>query len=375
MIYLDHNATTPVAEPVLQAMLPAFSTDFGNPSSVHGAGLSAAALVDDARAAIAEKFGTRPGRVTFTSGSTEALNLAIRGLPLGSRNRLLVGATEHKAVLEAAKSRLDAQVVTLPVYSNGAIDLVALERLLDDDVALVAVMAVNNETGVINPIRRVAALTSRFDALLLCDATQVPGRIELSEVADADMIAISAHKIYGPKGIGALITNREAQSVLQPQIWGGGQEKGLRSGTTNVPGIVGLAAALELVEAERAHETQRQTALRHRLEQLLAERLPDMRVNGSGAPRVCNTLNVRFPRVDGEAVLANLKSVGASTGSACQGSVPEPSHVLLAMGLSRAEAEESIRLSLGRTTTEQDIDQAVEEIVAVVERIRELDAA
>lgn len=375
MTYLDHNATTPVAQPVLEAMLPAFSSCFGNPASVHGAGRAAAALVDDSRANIAGKLGTGPNRVTFTSGSTEALNLAVRGLPAGNRKRIMVGATEHKAVIEAAKSRHDAEVSFLPVHHDGTIDLVELENQLREDVLLVAVMAVNNETGVINPISRVAQLTSQVGALLLCDATQALGKIPMSDIVDADMLAISAHKIYGPKGAGALISSRESQALLEPQIWGGGQERGLRSGTSNVTGIVGLSAAFDLVESERADEVPRQSLLRDQLERLLSDRVPDMVVNGYGAPRVSNTLNLRFRGVDGEALLANLRTVDASTGSACQGSVPEPSHVLLAMGLTRSEAEESIRLSLGRDTSDQDVHQAADEIVSAVERIREFDAA
>lgn len=377
MIYLDCNATTPVAESVLEEMLPVFTDDYGNPSSTfHEPGRRAAARVDRAREMVAAPLGANPGRVVFTSGSTEALNLAIKGLDLPpGRSRILVGATEHKAVLEAAAARSDASVEMVPVHADGTADLDALAATLRDDVALLALMAVNNETGIIHPIAPAIELAAEQGVLTLCDATQAVGRMPLDAAAAADFVAVSAHKIYGPKGVGCLIGSRAGLSALRPVASGGAQERGLRSGTLNVPGIVGLGAAVALVTADQVLEVERQVRLRDRLHGELAARLRGVEVNGHPGQRVCNTLNVRFEGTDGEAVLANLQQVAASTGSACQSAVPAPSHVLRAMGLTSAEAEQSLRFSLGRFTTASAIDSAVEDIVAAVARVRDLEAA
>ncbi len=375
MIYLDYNATTPVAEPILEEMLPAFTTAFGNPSNTsHLAGRTAAALVDESRHRIAEPFRANPSRIIFTSGSTESLNLAIKGMELPQgRNRILVGSTEHKAVLEAALSRNDAKVELLPTTNTGLIDLEVLQRSFSDDVALVAVMAVNNETGVISQSHDVFELAKYWGVTSLCDATQAIGRINLGDVASADLIALSGHKIYGPKGIGCLIGNRDGLSILRPIINGGAQERGLRSGTLNVPGIVGLGAAVQLVTSEQHSEVPRLRALRDQLHHALNSRLEGVHLNGHTEHRVCNTVNLRFENASGEAILANLQKVAASVGSACQTSVPAPSHVLLAMGLTPMEADQSVRFSLGRLVTKEDIDEAVDDIVAAVQRVRELE--
>lgn len=356
--------------------MPVFSEAFGNPGSAyHGPGRRAKCLVDQARERIAVAFSATPSRLVFTSGSTEAINLAVKGLNTGNRRRILVGATEHKAVLEAAKDREDVSVERVPVLGDGRIDLDALSELLDDSVALVAVMSVNNETGVVNDIGAVTQLSHSYGALTLCDATQAVGRIDLTAVGEADMVALSAHKIYGPKGSGCLVTNREAHSSLKAVLSGGGQERGLRSGTLNTPGIIGLGRAVDLVVGERVSESTRQERLRDRLYDETSRRLTGVQLNGAGSERVCNTANLRFDGVDGEAILANLVHVAASTGSACQNAVPEPSHVLLAMGLTSAQADQSLRFSIGRGTTAQDISDAVEDIVQAVTRIRDLEAA
>lgn len=377
MIYLDCNATTPVAKNVLGEMLPAFTDEYGNPSNtLHESGRRASRLVELARERVAAPFGANPTRVVFTSGSTESLNLAIKGLQLADgRRRILVGATEHKAVLEAVATRSDAQIETIPVLPDGLLDLGALEASLSDDVALIAVMAVNNETGVIHPLADAFELARSHGALTLCDATQAVGRINLESVSTADFVAISAHKIYGPKGAGCLIGSRDGLGALRPVASGGAQERGLRSGTLNVPGIVGLGAAVAMVTADQTVEIDRQVELRDRLHHQLAARLGGVHVNGHLERRVCNTVNLRFERTDGEAILANLREVAASVGSACQSAVPAPSHVLRAMGLSGAEAEQSLRFSLGRFVTGRDIDAAVDDIVAAVARVRELEDA
>lgn len=286
---------------------------------------------------------------------------------------MLVGATEHKAVLEAAAARSDTSVEVVPVHPDGTLDLEALRELLDEHVALVAVMAVNNETGVIHPVAAAIEMVKEVGALSLCDATQAVGRMSLSGLGEADFVAISAHKIYGPKGVGCLIGSREGLSRLKPLASGGGQERGLRSGTLNVPGIVGLGAAVEFVTQGMEEETRRQGALRDQLCSAVESRLPGTSLNGHVDKRVCNTVNLRFNGVDGEAILANLRRVAASTGSACQSAVPTPSHVLLAMGLAAADAERSLRFSLGRFTNESDIDESVEDIVDAVTRVRDLE--
>lgn len=376
MIYLDHNATTPVAGPVLDEMLPVFSTRFGNPGSTyHGPGRVAAALVDDARSRVAAAFDASPSRVVFTSGSTEAINLAIKGLELRGRSRMLVSATEHKAVLESAEARPGVAVDRIPVNADGRVDLDALQLMVNDDVALIAVMAVNNETGVINDFATVSEIARNKGCLTLCDATQAVGRIDLRSFTGADILVMSAHKVYGPKGIGALVATRQAHAALGAQISGGGQERGLRSGTLNAPGIVGLAAAVDLVLHTMPTAVDRQRHLRDRLERELAQRLGGVHLNGSRDHRVCNTVNLRFDGADGEAILANLDVVAASTGSACQSAVPAPSHVLLAMGLTSAQAEQSLRFSLGLETTDEQITAAIEDIVRAVQRVRSLEAA
>lgn len=374
MIYLDHNSTTPVAPAVLEEMLPAFAVSYGNPSNLsHAAGRAAANLVSRSRERLATAFDTSPARVVFTSGSTESLNLVIKGMRLSpTRTRILVGSTEHKAVLEAAVTRDEARVELLPVRADGTLDPDAVQDALDDDVALIALMAVNNETGVIHSLNEIFETAKGNGVLTLCDATQAIGRIDLGSFSVADFVAISGHKIYGPKGVGCLIGSREGLNRLNPIASGGGQERGLRSGTLNVPGIVGVGAAVELVESEREGEVIRQTALRDLLHEQLVLRLDGVHLNGHKEKRVCNTLNLRFEGADGEAVIANLQHVAASVGSACQSSVPTPSHVLLAMGLSTLEAEQSVRFSLGRCITSDDVEVAVDDIVLAVTRVREL---
>jgi cysteine desulfurase len=374
MIYLDHNATTPVAEKVLEEMLPVFGADFGNPSNTsHEPGRRAADCVQRSRERIAEAVRNSPSRVIFTSGATEALNHVIKGLSLrGDRKRLLIGATEHKAVLEAASARKDALVEIVPVLRDGTINLEALNQSLREDVALVALMAANNETGSLHPIQTAFDMAKQVGALTLCDATQALGRMPVEAFSSADFVSLSAHKIYGPKGIGCLIASRAGVSSLTPLIDGGGQERGLRSGTTNVPGVVGLGVAVELVCQEWERESARLRRLRDRLHHGLVESIPSLVLNGHPHRRLCNTINIRFIGADGEAVLANLREVAASTGSACQSAVPAPSHVLTAIGLSSVEADESLRFSLGRMTTESEIDTAITDIASAVERVRKL---
>lgn len=378
MIYLDYNATTPVDERVVEAMVPVFTRQFANPASKHAAGSEAARLVEAARADVAALVGTNRRDVIFTSGASEAANLAIRG-SVGTagpgRRRILVGATEHRAVLaaaEAAATEHSGKVDIVRVRPDGIVDLGHLRGLLGDDVALVAVMAANNETGVINDVALVGHLARQAGALLCCDITQAAGRIPVA-LADwqVDLAVWSAHKLYGPKGVGALAATGTLRARLSPLIVGGGQERGLRGGTVNTAGIVGFGQASRLAASEMDGEAGRQRALVQLLHALLARRV-DARLNGQGPPRLPNTLNLRFPGAAAEAVETSAPDVLVSAGSACHSADTEPSHVLIAMGLTRQEALESLRFSLGRPTTEHEVRTAADRIAVAVERIRTL---
>lgn len=383
MIYLDYNATTPVDPRVLEAMLPAFTRDFANPASEHTAGRRAAELVERARHEVARLVGTRHRDIVFTAGATEAANLAIRGVLGGSgprRARVLVGATEHRAVAAAAEAAAaggGGKVEPVEVHRDGTLDLDHLHRLLADDVALVAVMAANNETGVINDVPAAAALTRRAGAVLLCDVTQAAGRIPV-RLGDwgVDLAVWSAHKLYGPKGVGALAADRAVRRRLTPLIAGGGQERGLRSGTVNTAGIVGFGHASRLAAAELEADAERQRRMVRLLRTLLTDRLARVpvavEVNGAGAPRLPNTVNLRFAGVDADAVLSCLPDVAVSSGAACGAADPRPSHVLLAMGLGADAALQSLRFSVGRPTTEQEVRTAAERVAAAVTRVRAL---
>jgi len=375
--YMDYNSTTPTDRRVMDAMEPVFDAWFGNPSSeYHWYGKDAISRVEHARKQVASLAGMVPPDVIFTSGATEANNLALRGVAEGSkgRSRILVGSTEHKSVLETAAALEElglAEVGKVPVDSNGVTDCDALARELEMGADLVSIMAANSETGVIQPVESIGEIAHAAGALYHCDATQILGRTPFSAIAyGADMVSMSSHKIYGPKGCGALVASREARKRLRPMAHGGGQEGGLRSGTLNVPGIVGFGKACEIAAGEGIGDEQRQRGMRDRLEARLGARLSGVTVNGAGTARLPNTSNVRIEGVPALAVVANVPNLAASSGSACSSSTVEPSRVLLAMGLDDTAADESIRLSIGRPTTEADIDDAVDQVVAAVERIR-----
>jgi len=321
-----------------------------------------------------------PPDVIFTSGATESNNMALRGIAEsnGRSKSFLVGATEHKSILETAK-RLEelelARVATVPVGHDGTASPESLSAVIAEHGAdLVSIMAANSETGVIHPTNELAKVAHDAGALFHCDATQALGRIPFDATKlGADMVSMSGHKMYGPKGVGALIANRRARKALRAVTLGGGQEGGLRSGTPNVPGIVGLGRACEIAAAEGIADGPRQASLRDRLERLLADGLPGVTVNGAGAPRLPNTSSVRFEGAMAYAVIANAPGVAISSGSACSSSTIEPSHVLLAMGLSDTAADETVRISIGRPTTIDNIDRAAEHIIAAVCRVRGLE--
>ena len=368
-IYLDHNATTPVAEDVLDAMLPFFREHYGNPNSDHALGWAADEAVRQARERTARVIGATPRTIVFTSGATESISLALHGLGEvygGRRHHIVTVATEHKAVLEtcAALEREGFEVTTLGVDRDGALDLDELKATLSDKTLAVAAMWANNETGVLHPMRAIANIAHEAGALLVSDATQAVGKVPVDvEAAGVDLLAFSAHKFYGPKGTGALYVRRRGPNVrLAPLHSGGTQEGGLRAGTLNVPGIVGMGTAAQLMRRGLAAETARQRALRDRFEAGLAEAVPTARVVAQGADRLPNTSYVVFEGIRSGDLLPALHGVAASTGAACQTAAQQPSHVLTAMGYTDDEAFSAVRFSLGRPTTAAEVDAAVAQV-------------
>ena len=378
MVYLDYNASTPVDVHVHQAM-DDIQHRFGNPASAHhSAGRAAGELIDEARGRVGRMVGRAMQDVIFTSGATEAAALGILGVMLGpgSRPNIVIASTEHKAVIAAAElgARLaGGEVRIASVDEDGLVALGDLDRLVDDSVAVVAVMAANNETGVVASISEVATIAERAGALSFVDATQTVGKSPIDGVAKcADLMVFSSHKIYGPKGAGALIANRQVQRGLVPIVAGGGQERGLRGGTQNTPAIVGFGLAAELAMKEQLSDAARIGQLASELLNEIEARIPDVQLNGGKADRLSNTLNLRFVGADAEAVMAWMPDVLVSAGSACQSAVSTPSHVLTAMGVSEIAASESLRISLGRPTTSEEVRAAASAIVDAVTRVREL---
>ena len=380
-VYLDYNASAPLDPRVFEAMAPVLSGEVGNASSVHRFGRRQAAAVDEAREHVAALVGGRPGGVVFTAGATEANNLSLRGAVEAAaegRQRMLVSAVEHASVGRTARWLADCGLVKLDVIGVTAGGLVtpdAVEDLVGDDVVLVSVMAANSETGVLNPVGEIAERVRATGALFHCDATQMAGRLPFDmEALGADLVSVSGHKICGPGGVGALVGSRHALQRLAPVIHGGGHERGLRSGSLNVGGIVGLGAAARIAANERKSESARVEVLRDRLVAELEARLTGVRQNGDLSRRLPNTASIRFEGADAEAVMSNMDPVAVSTGSACSAGSIEPSEVLTAMGLSRDAAFESVRFSLGRFTTPHDIDTAIGSASAAVERVRTMTA-
>jgi cysteine desulfurase len=375
-VYLDYNATTPVCAEAARSYQAVTKDGFGNPSSIHYAGRRAKAVLDLSRERIAATLGVRPGEVYFTSGGTEGNNLAIRGVA-GSKAKghVIVSGVEHPAVLNTCRELEGSvfEVTCLPVDSSGRVDPQAVADAIRDDTILVTVMWVNNETGVIQPVEAIGEITRERGVLFHTDAVQAFGRIPMDLAKlPVDLLTISGHKFCAPKGAGALYCRRGLK--LAPTVFGGGQERGLRSGTENVPAIAAMAEAAELASAETDEQSARQAKLRDDLEAGILARIDRTTVNGAGAPRVANTSNIGFPGVDGEAILIALdeQRIAVSSASACAASHSEPSHVLLSMGLSRAEAESSIRFSLGRFSLVRDVDRCLEVLPGVIGRLRRL---
>lgn len=379
--YLDYNATTPVDPAVLEAMLPFLAGNFGNASSIHSPGQRARAAVDRARDSVATLLGAKTSEIVFTSGGTEADNLAIFGLVSGvapksaGRKHIITTAIEHHAVLNSCQAleQQGIEVTYVPVGSTGVIDPDEIRRTLRPETILISVMHANNELGTIQPIEEIGRIAAEADIYFHCDAVQSAGKLPLDvNQLGVDLLSISAHKIYGPKGVGALYVR--TGTPLAPQFHGGHHERDRRPGTENVPGIVGLGKAAELARANLATEPQRIAALRDRLERAILDSISSVRVNGDVARRAPNTTNLSFAAAGGEAMLIalDLLGVACSTGAACSSGAVEPSHVLLAIGLSPDEARSSLRFSLGRQTTPEEIDCAISAIPEVVDRLRAL---
>ena len=377
-VYLDYHATTPVDPRVLDAMLPFFTERFGNPHSrQHAFGWDARDATDAARTQVAALINATAGEITFTGGATESSNLALKGAVEARRpggTHVVTVATEHKSVLDVCLQfkQQGFEVTVLGVDAGGLVDLDALRAAMTPRTILVSVMAANNEIGTIQPIAEIGAIAHEHGALLHTDAAQAVGKIPIDvRTMNIDLLSMTAHKFYGPKGCGALFVRRmKPRLQLAPQVAGGGQEGGLRSGTLNVPGIVGLGRAAEICRLEMAVEGQRLGGLRDRLLEGLRGRLENVRVNGSLEHRLPHNLHVTFDAVEGEALLMALGDLAVSTGSACSSGSQAPSHVLEAIGATSHGAGASIRFGLGRTTTAADIDFAVERVSTVVSSLR-----
>ncbi|GGH05792.1 IscS subfamily cysteine desulfurase [Mucilaginibacter phyllosphaerae] len=378
-IYLDNNATTPMDPRVLEAMLPYFNEKFGNAASRnHPFGWVAEEGVDYAREQVAKLIGASEKEIIFTSGATESDNLAIKGvfeMYKEKGNHIITAVTEHKAVLDACKhvEKLGGKVTYLAVKEDGLVDLEVLEAAMTPETILVSIMYGNNEIGVIQPVKEIAAIAHKYGALFMTDATQAVGKISVDVNRDGiDLLALSAHKMYGPKGVGALYVRRKGPRVkVTAQMDGGGHERGMRSGTLNVPGIVGLGKACEIAGAEMASEAIRLSALRDKLESALTV-LEESYVNGNVEHRLPHVANISFKYVEGEGLMMAMKDLAVSSGSACTSASLEPSYVLKSLGLSDDLAHSSIRFGLGRFTTEEEVDYAVEVTKTAVTNLRNM---
>ncbi len=375
-VYLDYNATTPIDPRVLESMLPFMKEGFGNPSSIHSYGMAGRAALDDTREKVAELLGSRPKEIVFTSGGSESNNFAIKSVAFQLRERgkhLVTTTVEHASVLETFRylESFGFRVTYVSVNKYGLLDLDELKRALTDDTILVSVMFANNETGVIMPMRQIADAVKERGILLHTDAVQAIGKIEINlRDIPIDILSLSAHKIYGPKGAGALFIRSKVKVI--PFIHGGGQERGRRSGTENVPGIVGLGRACEICRVEDLSQEKGLMDLRDEIHMKVLERIDGVRLNGHPDKRLSNTLNLSFEDIEGESIVMNLdlEGIAVSTGSACSEGNVEPSHVLLAMGLTKEQALSSVRFCLGRFTEKEDVNRVMDVLPSIVERIR-----
>jgi cysteine desulfurase len=379
-IYFDNHATTQLDPRVLEAMMPYFTTVFGNAASRnHQFGWEAEEAVEKARKQIADLIGATPKEIVFTSGATESNNLALKGIAemyAERGNHIITQATEHKAVLDTCK-RLEKEgvrVTYLPVKQDGLIDLDQLRAAITDKTILISIMYANNEIGVVQPIQEISKIAKEKGVLFHTDAVQAVGKIPVNVITDGiDVLSLSAHKLYGPKGVGALYVRRRNPRVqITAQIDGGGHERGMRSGTLNVAGIVGLGAACEIANREMAEESKRLRFLRDKLKDKLMSQLDEVYINGSMEHRLPHNLNISFAYVEGESLLMGINDIAVSSGSACTSATLEPSYVLKALGAGDDLAHSSIRFGLGRFNTEEEVDYVANKVVDVVSKLREL---
>ena len=378
-VYLDYSATTPVDPRVAEKMIPYLCEKFGNPASrSHAYGWEAEKAVEEARAEVARYINADPREIVWTSGATEADNLAIKGVAHFYKDKgkhLITVKTEHKAVLDSMR-HLETEgfeVTYMDVEENGLLDLAKLEAAIRPDTTLVSVMAFNNEIGVIQDIAAIGEMCRRHGVLYHCDATQAVGKMDLdTEKLKIDLMSLSGHKVYGPKGIGALYVRRKPRVRIEPQIHGGGHERGMRSGTLPTHQIVGMGEAYRLARLEQAEEIKRIAALRDRLKDGIEKNIPEIVINGDMEHRVCSNLNVSFNFIEGESLMMAVKDLAVSSGSACTSASLEPSYVLKSLGRSDELAHSSIRFTLGRFTTEEEIDFAVKLLTEKVAKLREL---
>jgi cysteine desulfurase len=379
-LYFDNHATTPLDPRVLEAMMPFLTTEFGNAASRnHAFGWKAEEAVEKARRQIAELIGANSKEIIFTSGATESNNLAIKGVAemyAERGNHIITAATEHKAVLDTCKKleKQGCRVTYLPVQHDGLVDLDMIREAITDKTILISVMFANNETGVLQPIRDIGKIAKERGVLMHTDAVQAVGKVPVDVLRDnIDLMSLSGHKIYGPKGVGALYVRRKNPRVqLTAQMDGGGHERGFRSGTLNVPGIVGLGKACEISRREMAEESARLGRLRDKLKDKLMAELDEVFINGSMEHRLPNNLNMSFAYVEGESLLMGINDIAVSSGSACTSATLEPSYVLKALGVGDDLAHTSIRFGLGRFNTEEEVDYVAERMIQIVRKLREL---
>ena len=379
-IYMDHSATTPVAPEVLEAMLPYFSEKFGNASSLHSFGLEAKEALEESREKVAGLLGAKPEEIIFTAGGTESDNLALKGIARKNQKsgkHIITTRVEHPAILECCRKleKEGFEVTYLPVTNEGLVEIASLESAIRSDTILISVMHANNEVGTIQPLEEIGRLAAEKDIYLHTDAVQSVGKIPTDvNKLGVDLLSLSAHKLYGPKGVGALYIRNGTR--LESIIQGGGHERGLRSGTENIAGIVGLARAAELAVETQTMEAERLTRLRDRLAELVLLKVKESWINGTMKMRLPGNLNFGFKYVEGESLLLFLDSIGisVSTGSACSSHKLEPSHVLLSLGLKPEECHGSLRITLGRSNTMEEVDYVALGIVEAVERFRGISA-
>lgn len=372
-VYLDYNATTPVDQRVVDAMLPYFNSIYANSGSSHLFGLTVKEAIDEAGEQIAELISANSKEIIYTSGATEAVNLALKGIEkINGKSHIITVKTEHKAVLDTCQNleQLGFFVTYLDVGNDGLINLDDLKNAITDETLLVCAMFVNNETGVIQPIKEITKIAHDKNCLIFCDATQAVGKIPVN-VKDLgiDLMAFSAHKFYGPKGVGALYISSEIKKYIDPQIHGGGQQFNLRSGTLNVPGIIGMGKAAEIALEEMATDAIKIKELTNELENSLLK-IPNTFINGDRDNRIFNTSNICFSNVNSEQMILSLGNICVSNGAACNATTSKPSHVLKAMGMSDLDALSSIRFSLGKFTTRSEIEMAIEKIEKIVLQLR-----